>query len=607
MKKQLKAQVEFAAIFVVIVIAIVAIVVMSMDSATDRDRPFLVGEEQENKLIKDSVLNSIKSLARRELRDIYSTGGAAALPGSTFGYGVKEIGIWKDCDGTEMPQIDKIFGRGLEEGVRELFGPEMEFFGKNVYFDLEKLDVRTNIQENGVDIDVRLPTRLGNSTISQRYTLLLRSRLKGIMNIAGEITSDNGNFFESAVINTILHSNPQEKWLPTVDLLTGCGNTFLKKETEMTEILDNLIKYTVSHTVYDRDVLDLPENPFYVIGVSDSDLEVSFIYPDDWKLYNNMNADPDPVMFNPEPILSFSSSCIETMDIKYSMRFPVIVMVKDDILGQVFSFAVMANIDDNKPGCGFRKGTITSYHEKCVLESECAANIKVKDDKGMPVSGAFVTFGECVLGETDYLGSLSSVAPCMVGEISIQKGGYAGHSKLVKPADIRDYSVVLEGSGKEMTVHFYGVPMEHGEIVKEGVYKDYSVTAQPRPIDLFAEKYFVFVYIKPESGENIMLYNIDSGGFTGSSKAAMRTGFFDVFGAVLNNGTGGITVGYADDSSYLAVDGVDELYVYLPVLEGEDVLQSLKSSEIYKLKGAFSKCGIDVISLKEQNVNAPCG
>lgn len=600
----MRGQAEFVVVLAFIVIAVVVILVYSGGLVAERDRPIVTGLGEEKKLIKDSVLNSIRDLGKRELKEIYSTGGFLNSSENTVGYGMKEIGVWGDCDRTEIPEIDKILEKNLESAIKRIFRPEMEFFGKEVRIDLGNLNIDVKIQDNGVRIDVNMPTLVENSSISQPYSVLIRSRLKEITEVSEDLINQNKNskFLESATLNTILYSNPQERWLPTIDMRTGCGNTLFKTESEIRNSIESLLKYTASHTVFNRDILNLPENPFYVLGVSDSELDVSFIYPEDWELERNFDVEPNPVVFYPKPILSFSSTCIETIDVRYSLRYPVVVMIEDDVFGQLFNFAIMVNVEENKPGCGFGEGGKTSYHEKCVLESECMANLDVKDSGGLPVGQALATFGECSLGETDNLGFLNSGIPCMMGEISIHKEGYGEHKKLVKSSDLMDYSVVLEKEGEEIPVHFYGVPLEPGGMETQWEYEDYSVSGQPRTIELFPGDYFVLVYVKPESGENIMLYNIGPEGFTGETKMILEPGVYDVFGVVVNNKTG-VTVGYIE-TKFLSAGDEDEIYLYLPLVEG--ISESIKPSEMYKLETAFLDCGIEVVS-EEEIVSVPCG
>jgi len=603
--KAVKAQVEFVVIFAMIAIAIIVVIVSSRLLAVGDANPAIIGTEQEKKLISDSVTSAIRNAARNELREVYKTGGFSDAQEKKVKYGMKEIGVWQDCDGTQVPDIEGVLEMRLEGEIRLLFNPKMEFFGKTVNFDLAKLDVAASIQENGVKIDVNMPTTLENTSIGQPYSILIPSNLRKIIDTAKAIINRNNasRFFEAATMNTILYSNPGEKWLPTIDLKTGCRDTLFRTESEVGEALQNFAGYTTSHTVYNKEIAVLPDNPFYVIGVSDSDINVSFIYPEEWNIESNMDVRPNPVVFYPGPIIAFSSVCIETTDVRYSMRYPIVVVIKDDIMDQLFNFAVMVNIDDNRPGCGFANGTKTSYYEKCVSEAECSATINVKDDDGLPVSSALVMFGECSVGETDYLGLAKAVVPCMVGELSVHKEGYGEYKKLVKASSLREYPVVLEKEGREITVHFYGVPLKTGDPMAEGRYKDYHVSRQPRQIDLFAEDYFVLVYMKPHDGSNIMLYNIGPDGFTSEAKAMIGKNAFDVFGAVVNNETGN-TVGYIE-AAYLSSGNENELYVYLPLVEG--LSASLMPGEINKIKAAFSECDINVISESQQDVNVPCG
>ena len=109
--------------------------------------------------------------------------------------------------------------------------------------------------------------------------------------------------------------------------------------------------------------------------------------------------------------------------------------------------------------------------------------------------------------------------------------------------------------------------------------------------------------MKPKEGENVMLYNLDASGFTSASKATIRSGSYDMFGAVVNNRTGD-TVGYIE-SAYLSSGNENELYVYLPLVE--NLHEALKPSEIYKMSAAFGECNLNVVSAGQQSMSVPCG
>lgn len=604
-RKRLSGQVEIAVIVAFVLIAVAVVLVSSSGFVADSGQPLVTGKGEEKKLVRDSILSSIGNLAREELKRTYRTGGIAGSQGSGVKYGPEEVGIWGDCEGTEIPDLEGALEEGLERSILGLFERKMVFFGRNVSLDLGKTAVDAAVQENGVRFDVDMPTMVEGSAISQPYSVLIRSRLMDIMDVSEEITKRNhdSRFFESATLNTILHSNPEIEWMPTVDLLTGCGSIFFATEGEMVGSAESLAKYTVSHTVFNRSVLDLPGNPFYVLGLSDSGLEVSFVYPDGWELERNFDVEPDPVLFYPKPVLSFSSACIETLDVGYSLRYPVVVLVEDDRLGEMFRFVLMVNIEGNKPGCGFSKGAGTSYHERCVMEAECAAGVEVRDSEGIPVGGALVTFGECSLGKTDASGRLNSQSPCMVGELSVSREGYGGHESLVKAEDLRDYRVVLEKEGEIIPVCFYGVPMEPGRRMTGKTYEDYSVSGEPKPLDMFTGDYFALAYMKKGSGETVLLNNMMPGGFSGEAQMVMEPGVYDVFGVVVENATGK-TVGYAQ-GTYLSVGDEEGLYLYLPVVG--DVGDSLSPSEVYTMEEALGPCGIDAVSAGEQAISVPCG
>ncbi|MCX6818147.1 MAG: hypothetical protein NTU57_04795 [Candidatus Aenigmarchaeota archaeon] len=601
---KMKAQVEFIVIIALVLIGVVVVVIASRSAVVPEANPAVTGLEQEKKTVSDSVTNAIRAYARDELLELYKTGGALNTTGYTVKYGTRDVGVWYDCGDIAIPNVEKTLETRLEKKLKETFKSEMDFAGKTARFDVKKIDVTVSLQGNGIKIDVAMPTTVENSAIPQPYSIFMQSTLKNIIATAQQIVSQNNasQFLESATINTLLHSNPDNMWLPTADLKTGCSGAFFKTDSEITSSMEEIVKYTTSHTVFNRDVMNLNGNPFYVMGISDVPMDVAFVYPDGWNLVSKLTVNPSPAAFYPRHILDFSSECIEIMNVKYSMRYPAIVAIKDEPLGQLFTFAIMVNINDNKPGCGFSSPGEDAYFERCTAESACEAHVQVKDSDGLGINGALVTFGGCTLGETNSLGFVSSKVPCMIGEMAVQKDGYMEYKKLVKSSELRDYTAVMGKDTGEITVHFYGVPMKPGELMGGGAYKDYTVTGQPRSIDLFSKKYFVLAYIKQGSGESIMLYNIGANGFTGFSNASLRSEVFDIFIAATDTGNGN-AAGYAD-GSYMSGGSEKELYVYVPIVEGQ--LTSLSPGDIYKLEAAMQKCGMDIVSEQAQSVTVPC-
>jgi hypothetical protein len=601
--KMIKAQVEFVVIFSLIVIALIVIITSSRLIVVDNTNPQIIGLGEEKKLIVDSVLNSIRNIAINEIRDVYRTGAVSSPDERKVKHGTKEIKVWQDCDGINIPDIEKVLEEKLENDLKKLFEPEMEFFGKKVNFDIPKLDVDVTIQEVGIKIYVKMPTTVENSSIPQPYSIMIPSKLRKIIDTSKAIINFNNEskFFEAATLNTLLYSNPEENWLPTIDLKTECGNIIFNTEKEIGDMLEKLAIYTTTHIVYNKEVMILPDNPFYVINFSDENINVSFMYPEEWNMKDNMEIKPNPIVFYSKPIFPFSSTCIETINISYSFRYPIVVVIKDDLIDELFNFVIMVNINDNKPGCNLIKRQKISYYERCISEAECHVSINVKDKNNLSINNAIITLGNCYLGRTNYLGSLEAVAPCMIGELSVYKEGYGEYRKLVKTSSLKDYSIILEKEPQETIIHFYGVPIKHGELITEGKYKDYEVSGQPKEIGLFGEDYFLMVYMRPYGGNNIILSNVGPEGFIPETRSFIRKDLFSVFGIVMNNK--GNMVGFIE-TSYLSDGNENELYIYLPVVE--DIYSSLDPNEIDKIKVAFSKCNINVINKNLQNVHVPC-
>jgi len=592
-----KGQVEFIVIAGVILIVLFVVIYSIQQAGVKIEMPGIPGVGEEQKLIRDSIINLVRTGTIETLNTIYENGGyldtSEAL---TIKYTDLNIPVWQGCGEINIPDVLRNIETGVANYIKANIKPEMEFYGKNVTFDLNKLRVNANLYKDKINIKVNLPTKVEGFSIQQLYETDIKTNLYEILDFSKNFVSDvNGSrFFEYITMTTMFYSNPEsEYWLPLSGLLTECGKPLFKTRADLLPAANEIIKYTISHVVWGGTRLRIEDNPFYPINVVGGkaypDLKVAFIYPQDWNLDENFAFSPDPVNIIPYQIFNFIPYCMTPYYISYSFQYPVIVMVEDKYMNRFFTFSVFVNIENNQPGeCKLQLGPMSSEYQQLLRSSIYPVKITVKDSKANAVEGATVMFGSLYLGRTDSNGVVEAKVPHMLSELRVYKEGYKMSRELLTYEEL-NRTVVLKKIQDNITLNFYGVPIQVGERVGEGVYATYT---PGNPIQI-SNSYPLQVMLSFEPKDRfeitIILNNINETDFM--SKVVYEGLYpsdFIVSGTVTNNNTQLVT-GYFN-TTFTLEEFDNELYIYVPVVEG--VTENINATESSKLTQAvINKCG----------------
>lgn len=633
MNSRKKGQLEFIVIVALIIIAITAVILVSRQAVVPTPPPSGIPEEA--KTIKDSVTNLIRAGVKEKLALIYNQGGVLK-PASALkvNFGAFDTAVWSACGETMTPDISKEIGAGILAYLRENLKDNMEFYGKNVKFDFSKSKYEVGIIKNRVNIRVYLPTKVETYEIEQPYEISVDTKLYDVLDFSKNFVNDTGKtrFFEVVTLASMAHSNPDnENWVPVAGIQTGCGNTLFKTRSQLLPGIKGIIKYTVSHVVWNAIPPRLAENPFYPInnvgGKLYPGLQVAFAYPPSWdsEIDKYFMFSPEPLRIIPKPTVPLIPLCLAPYSVAYTFRYPVVVMVEDSTLNQWFKFAMMVDIQNTQPGdCSAQLGNLPENVVICSTEAKCKAKITVKDTAGSPIQGADAGFYVCDIGTTNEKGVAEGNIPCMISELHVYKSGYTSFGELLASGDIKEdkeKTVTLKKVRDNLTIHFKGLEtwgkppkttLSNGMLT----YSYYEIKSSSQDITNFRglppnEKNLTIILTFSPVNPNIFTDEIspltvahyveDDNLVSEYNVSGLQPTSYNVTATIaasidLDSETTKITpVGYINTSFELKED-VKDIYVYLPFVKdsnGEDLPEpGIDPSEADKLTSAVSsKCG----------------
>ncbi len=642
--KRKKGQVELVAIAGLIIIVLIAMFLI-MQQFMVRPPPS-PGTGPETKTIKDSVNNFIRAGLTEIMAGIYSRGGYSSLAGiRTVKFGGRSVPVWQVCGNTEIPDVEEEIGEAVGKYIRENLGEEMQFFGKEVRFDLSELRSEARILEDSVEAEVYLPTVVEGFEVSSSYIASVDSGVKEVLDFSSGFAGDSAEtrFFETVSLATLFFSDSDRaEWTPLVGMSTECGEHTVKRRDQILSGVVDMAEYVASHTVWNTEAARSASNPFFTLnsaGGKRHDLEVMFSYSREWDMDSNLDFSPDPVKIAPKPIkidlgiisLPLPRMCIDVYGVTYSFRYPIVVSVRDEVTGQWFSFALMVEVSGNEPGeCSGDLAIPGKGRAKeiCGEESECRINLTVTDSMGNPLEGADIFFYECDLGSTGPDGNLITYAPCGIGEVKVYKDGYKPYGNLTSYHHLTNTTVILPET-HNLTVHFFGVRMRafnmsyNGKSITE--YDKYRAIREPVPITELGGKLVNLVLSPVEkdifTGEDtdIMVTNVMN--YTSGERSRNATTWgvvgntYEISGQVKERADSGkadsdVVMGHV--SATLEITDQTDLYVYYPVVERfeydpvrpyvKDVEDSICVEERDQMLSKLREdCGIEPVSFEEQD------
>ena len=441
--------------FIIIIAILFVIAIVIYYASQSFAPPQVIGDEE--KLVRGMVEGIITSGTEFTLKAMELQGGHLIPPGESVAFTNIGVPYWQYCQNDISPTISEVKGR-FEKGITYYVNNHTkeitDFFGKNLTLgNVSRIDI--NILDNRIDADVYMPTRFRGYVLSQPYRVSVPTRFKHLFDFAKDtITqvkkdpSQGGRFFETFTIASLYKS----RHLPTIGFLTNCGESIRLSSSEISQGLDEIITYTITHLVWWQ---QMPSSMTYAVeyvnGKQYLDVSPMLFLPQGFKVTSTSSVNiqnKDWISTFPFPI----PYCTTAYDIKYSVGYPVIITVNDPETGYDFNFAVYVNVGEMEPANCDVIITPTPVTDPC-SDTSCSATMRIVDCIGNAIEGARAYFGDCLVGESDSNGYISGKVRCGTYKLDIyHSGAYDYYSELVSSSSIDGTYALCKRP--EMTVYF---------------------------------------------------------------------------------------------------------------------------------------------------------
>jgi hypothetical protein len=476
-----KGQIEFIVILGLIVVIAVVVFYASQSGLLN---PVVSTDVS---LAQDSVKNLIRTGAYQTLSSINLHGGYLDPDSFQMGsvtFNGKDIPYWQKNGEIKYPDIHSNFKDGLvsylTQNKDDFASAYMDEYGKELV--IGDPVVVANFMGDKIELLVTMTTTLDGDHVPQPYSVSIPTMIEEIRDFSTNfLTYSSANRpLEYFTLGSVLFSpiNDGEHDVPFYIHLTQCGEVFYKNWFDLKPGMEKVIKTTLAHTYmpgkYPLNVLRTTSHPKYAIppinGKDYKNIDVSFHLPDDFELYmDTFQFNPDPIFVKSE-IIPMAGICqANPVFVKYHLMYPAVVKVKDPLTGVSFQFVTEVFIFNNTPGDVADLSGYDSSPSKAICENPgCPINIRVQDSGGEPISGASVTFMNCLLGRTDSSGAFTQNVPCGIGSLQIYKsGGFGIYEEMKSYEEIINFTIITLYKTPSINLHFYEVEVQDLSLVQQ--------------------------------------------------------------------------------------------------------------------------------------------
>jgi hypothetical protein len=309
--------------------------------------------------------------------------------------------------------------------------------------------------------------------IKQPYTFSVPTNFGRIVDFAKDFSEDAASSrpLEYFTIASMLFSSNAadgEPLLPTTGILTDCGKVIHRSPKQVSNALEDIISYTLADILWWQKMPASTEDPkVYAIqdlnGNKFQDLEIGLYLPDDFEIprrgpvviTNTRNLIESSISFFNVPV------CLSYYNQKYSVAYPVVFRIKDELTENYFHFSSLVFVDNKGAQRTMEPGSCGNFKEGIANpcgELDCNGKVKVTDYSGNPLEGAFVMFGSCSLGDTDSEGVVEAPILCGKENLSVYyKDNYEFYLEGVNSGNIEpaDNKVVMLHRKPLLNIKFF--------------------------------------------------------------------------------------------------------------------------------------------------------
>lgn len=424
-----KGQVELFAIIGIIVVAVVAVYFSYQSGLFGTISLASLSESQ--KLVKDSVDSFIISGTLESISAMSEIGGIEN-PADFVIFLNKKVPYWSK-NGVNIPDFSAAIRDKLIEYLKENKEAFAESFSKEV--SLGEPSAFVTMFPDRIDVTVNMPTMVDGEALPQPYKVTVKTNIGKAFEYGKGFVNANikNRFLEIFTIANMIIS-PLEDGINSVPIsisLFECGDYVFRTWDDIKPKMEFLIKSTLANTYmfrgspkgdYESSPAAQYEIPPFDFNNYDG-INLSFHLPDNFELdRSNFQFTPEPIMVMAKPIPLVGACVSDPLLVKYFVKYPVIVRIRDSITGNILQFAIEVSIKDNQPS------TVSTGYQTEPSDCDyrlCSAKIIVKDSSGKPIQYASASFFGCEIGKSDENGVIEGPAVCGTADLSIYRSGYA--------------------------------------------------------------------------------------------------------------------------------------------------------------------------------------
>jgi hypothetical protein len=461
-----KGQVEFVVILGVVFLFVIVVFYAYQNGLIGRPTlPEDVAKIQDNVEVRiESVIAAGAKLLLLDMEThggyltdpVFIRGSDTTIPDYVLFVG-EGVPYWQKCQNDlslSREEIKSIFEFALKNYILNHSGEFLDLFGKNVTFDVSRLDVDANILRDKIVLTVTLPTTVQGYDIREPYTREVSTKFGEIIDFAIDTAKEfsvNRNLEYFTIYSIYFSKNLEDGHpkLPTIGFLTDCGETLQRSPAQIEEYLLESATYVVTNTHWWQGFSTNPSRS-KTFGIEDvdgkryMDLSMNMYLPDDFGF--NVGGSSISIKNNDllaSMVIFIVPECMSAYNQVYRVSYPVIISVDDPLTGNSFNFGSFVHVTDAgekmTPGDCEAAGEV--IEDPC-REASCSARIRSvwhKDSDGStePLEGSVVTFGECYLGMTDSDGYVEGNVKCGTHDLTIfNSGDFSFYDKAVSSSSL---------------------------------------------------------------------------------------------------------------------------------------------------------------------------
>lgn len=457
-------------------------------------------------------------------------------------------------------------------------------------------EVTAEAFQDRIRVTMQLPTTVKGQNMAPSYSAEIPATLGEIADFATGLQQfqDQERFFEYYTMSAMALSPLRDgiASVPQYVAVMGCGKAYYRSWDSLRPEVETTIKSVLSNTFMPGKVplntirvssatkQPLPE----INGKKYAGLDVSFHVPEGFALTRD-GMSTQYLEFvgtgaNTIAVTADRNTCIsDPVYVRYTLRYPVVAIVKDKLTETFFKFALVAAIKDNQPDeIG---ATFAAEPGQCDAQL-CGARLSVASANGS-VTGAAVSFMGCPLGNTDRNGRFSGKAPCGIGTLEVSGNGMETFTQLKSIDDLQDATIGLQRA-VNVNLLFHQVLVQDANVSDKPGY-----LIQANAISAIPDGRFAIVHARSAEGQELeQTYSARSG------TMRLPEGLVSLSGSL---GDGQRIYGSFSGQIEIKLD-TSVLHLYFPVLSGSQPASAIDLvQQNAQLSALLRKCSLGPVSV----------